>query len=293
MTDPALIPPGQVPAELMIVLRRVIAGSFPPLWADVVGRTPAERISVQSIFDVTAPRYVSGRIALAGDAGATARPHTASGTVKALEDALALESGCRAATEWAPVLAGYDRVRAAAGNALTALGRSLPRAGGEHARLERHVRDRSPGVVARGRIGPDVTLRMNISQPTLTAEPTRDGTSQAPPETSSGAGGRNQKFAPGRRRRMVPVQSDSSCNSQGQKLVAGATSLVRRHRTVALALAHRVGRTARRSLRRKRMAHVCSELEAKLRFADGGEGRDWFGASQTSRRQPRPRGRSR
>ena len=112
----------------MILLRQVIAESFPPLWADVVERTPAERISVQPIFDVTAPRYVSGRLALAGDAGATARPHTGSGAVKALEDALALESGCRAATEWAPILAGYDRARAAAGNALTALGRSLGRA---------------------------------------------------------------------------------------------------------------------------------------------------------------------
>jgi 2-polyprenyl-6-methoxyphenol hydroxylase-like FAD-dependent oxidoreductase len=128
MTDPALIPPGQVPAELMTVLRHVVTGSFPPLWADVVARTPAERISVQPIFDVIAPRYVSGRLALAGDAGATARPHTGSGAVKALEDAFALESGCRGATDWASVLAGYDHARAAAGNALTALGRSLGRA---------------------------------------------------------------------------------------------------------------------------------------------------------------------
>jgi 2-polyprenyl-6-methoxyphenol hydroxylase-like FAD-dependent oxidoreductase len=128
MTGPALIPPGQVPAELMITLRQVITESFPPLWADVVGRTPAERISVQPVFDVIAPRYVSGRLALAGDAGATARPHTGSGAVKALEDALALESGCRAATEWVPVLAGYERARTATGNALTALGRSLGRA---------------------------------------------------------------------------------------------------------------------------------------------------------------------
>ena len=138
MTDPALIPPGQVPAELMMALRDAVTRSFPPLWADVVGRTPAERISVQPIFDVIAPRYVSGRLALAGDAGTTARPHTGSGAVKALEDALALESGCRAATqaatpatpatEWASVLAGYERARAAAGNALTALGRSLGRA---------------------------------------------------------------------------------------------------------------------------------------------------------------------
>jgi 2-polyprenyl-6-methoxyphenol hydroxylase-like FAD-dependent oxidoreductase len=127
MTDPALIPPGQVAAERTIALRRTVEMSFPPLWADVVGRTPAERISVQPIFDVIAPQYASGRLALAGDAGATARPHTGSGAVKALEDALALEAGCRAATEWAPVLARYDRGRADAGNALTALGRSLGR----------------------------------------------------------------------------------------------------------------------------------------------------------------------
>jgi 2-polyprenyl-6-methoxyphenol hydroxylase-like FAD-dependent oxidoreductase len=125
MTDPALILPGQVPAELLGVLHRVLDESFPPLWADVVGRTPAERISLQPIFDVTAERYVSGRLALAGDAGAAARPHTGSGAVKALEDALALESGCRAATEWAPVLAGYDGARAAAGNGLAAAGQAL------------------------------------------------------------------------------------------------------------------------------------------------------------------------
>jgi 2-polyprenyl-6-methoxyphenol hydroxylase-like FAD-dependent oxidoreductase len=128
MTDPALIPPGQVAAELMTELRRAVTEGFPPLWADVIGRTPAERISVQPIFDVIAPRYVSGRLALAGDAGTTARPHTGSGAVKALEDALALESGCRETTEWASVLAGYESTRSAVGNAVTALGRSLGRA---------------------------------------------------------------------------------------------------------------------------------------------------------------------
>lgn len=128
MTDPALIPPGQVPAELMIVLHQTLATGFPPLWADTVGRTPAERISVQPIFDMTALRHVSGRLVLAGDAGAAARPHTGSGAVKALEDALALESGCRAGTQWASVLAEYDRGRGAAGTALTALGRSLGQA---------------------------------------------------------------------------------------------------------------------------------------------------------------------
>jgi 2-polyprenyl-6-methoxyphenol hydroxylase-like FAD-dependent oxidoreductase len=132
MSDPALIPPGQVPADLMTLMGDVAAKSLPPLWADVVTSTPAERISIQPIFDVIASRYVSGRLALAGDAGATARPHTGSGAVKALEDALALESGCRGASGWEPLLAQYDSARSAAGHALTALGRSIGRALVQH-----------------------------------------------------------------------------------------------------------------------------------------------------------------
>jgi 2-polyprenyl-6-methoxyphenol hydroxylase-like FAD-dependent oxidoreductase len=112
----------------MTVMSRVVTESFPPLWADVVGRTPVERISLQPIFDVIGPKYVSGRLALAGDAGAAARPHTGSGAGEALEDALALESMCRTATGWDSVLAQYDSARSAAGTARTALGRSLGQA---------------------------------------------------------------------------------------------------------------------------------------------------------------------
>lgn len=132
MTRTRALPPGRVPPDLMDVMNRVVTQHFPPLWADVVRRTPADQISVQPVFDSVASRYVSGRMVLAGDAGATARPHTGNGAAKAMEDAFALESACGASAEWAPALADYDRVRSAAGTALVMLGRALGRAQVEH-----------------------------------------------------------------------------------------------------------------------------------------------------------------
>jgi 2-polyprenyl-6-methoxyphenol hydroxylase-like FAD-dependent oxidoreductase len=116
----------------MDVMDRVVTGYFPPLWADVVRRTPADQISVQPVFDTASSQYVSGRMVLAGDAGATARPHTGSGAAKAMADALALGSACAASAGWAAALAEYDSVRCAAGAALVALGRALGRAQVEH-----------------------------------------------------------------------------------------------------------------------------------------------------------------
>ena len=97
----------------MNVMNHVVTEYFPPLWADVVRWTPADQISVQSVFDAVASRYVAGRMVLAGDADAAARPRTGSGAAKAMEDAFALESACGASPEWVPALARYDRVRRA------------------------------------------------------------------------------------------------------------------------------------------------------------------------------------
>jgi len=128
LPSPALIPPGRVPADVMHLMNQVVTEYFPPWWADVVLRTPAGEISVQPVFDALASRYVSGRMLLAGDAGATARPHTGSGAAKAIADAFALENACGAAPELAPALSGYERARHAAGLALVTLGSSLGRA---------------------------------------------------------------------------------------------------------------------------------------------------------------------
>jgi 2-polyprenyl-6-methoxyphenol hydroxylase-like FAD-dependent oxidoreductase len=125
-TDGSHLPPGRVPEPLLQAMHAVVTAHFPPLWADLVARTEPGDIAVQPMIDVPAARYAAGRVALAGDAGTTARPHTASGTVKALQDAIALEAAARGGhQDWSSALAAYGSERCGVGNALVRLGGSL------------------------------------------------------------------------------------------------------------------------------------------------------------------------
>jgi 2-polyprenyl-6-methoxyphenol hydroxylase-like FAD-dependent oxidoreductase len=128
LTDFRFIPPEAVDDRLFGLLDDVLTHRFPALWAEVFRLTGRDRISVQPIYDLATPAYAGGRIALIGDAGALARPHTASGATTALQDALALERWCRTARDWDDALDGYSRERCPAGNAQTELGRILGRA---------------------------------------------------------------------------------------------------------------------------------------------------------------------
>ena len=121
----------------MDVMDRVVTLHFPPLWADVVRRTPPERVSVQPVFDAIALRYVSGRLVLAGDAGATARPHTASGAMKAVETPWRSQARAGHRRNGRPSSAAYDRERSAAGAAWSGLAVPSPRAGGAHSAVGR------------------------------------------------------------------------------------------------------------------------------------------------------------
>lgn len=66
-----------------------------------------------------------GRVLLAGDAAAVARPHTGAGAVKALQDATVLESALATADTWADALDTYDTDRTVSGRAMVDLGRRL------------------------------------------------------------------------------------------------------------------------------------------------------------------------
>jgi 2-polyprenyl-6-methoxyphenol hydroxylase-like FAD-dependent oxidoreductase len=125
LETPELIPSGAVDDSLLGALDNVLSTHFPPVWADAIRCTSRRGVSVQPIYDLTTPAYVSSRLALIGDAGAVARPHTASGATTALLDALALERWCRTSSNWDEALDGYDGERCRAGNAQTALGRVL------------------------------------------------------------------------------------------------------------------------------------------------------------------------
>ncbi|MGH3170108.1 MAG: FAD-dependent monooxygenase [Trebonia sp.] len=126
-TDLRIMLPGDVDDPLLDLLDDVLA-SFPPLWRETFRCTDRDRVSVQPLYDLTVPSYVSGRFVVLGDAGAVARTHTASGATTALLDALALERWCRTGRGWDEMLDGYNQERCPAGNEQTELGRVLGQA---------------------------------------------------------------------------------------------------------------------------------------------------------------------
>jgi 2-polyprenyl-6-methoxyphenol hydroxylase-like FAD-dependent oxidoreductase len=119
------LPPGTVGDGLAAELDRAVEAHFPPAWARVVRATTRAELALQPIYDLAVPRYARGRLLLAGDAGALARPHAGGGVTKAVQDALALEEACREHGSWDAVLPAYDTARTANGAALVALGRRL------------------------------------------------------------------------------------------------------------------------------------------------------------------------
>ncbi|WP_103354530.1 FAD-dependent monooxygenase [Amycolatopsis sp. CA-128772] len=119
------LPPGTVGDGLAAALDQVVETHFPPAWARVVRATTRAELALQPIYDLAVPRYAKGRLLLAGDAGALARPHAGGGVTKAIQDALALESACHEHPRWDTVLPAYDTARTAKGAELVALGRRL------------------------------------------------------------------------------------------------------------------------------------------------------------------------
>lgn len=124
LDDPTSLPPGALGAELLDHLD-VVAQQVPPYWREVVGRTPREQVFAQPIYDMHVSACVAGRLALAGDAAAVARPHTGGGAGKALQDAVTLQSVLSGGMAWSDALRAYDEQRGAANRVLVELGRSL------------------------------------------------------------------------------------------------------------------------------------------------------------------------
>jgi 2-polyprenyl-6-methoxyphenol hydroxylase-like FAD-dependent oxidoreductase len=120
--------PGPGRSALVADLAALADRHLPPYWARMLRLTPAGQTHVQLIQDLKAPAYTRGRLLLAGDAGAVARPHVGAGAVKALQDATALEAALAAEASWADALARYDAERTRGGHAHVELGRRLGQA---------------------------------------------------------------------------------------------------------------------------------------------------------------------
>jgi 2-polyprenyl-6-methoxyphenol hydroxylase-like FAD-dependent oxidoreductase len=103
------VPPPLIRRDLIAALRDEGQDALPPAINDclrVIGQpffTP--------IYDFIAPRIVSGRVALVGDAASNARPHMGFGVSKAGCDAQALADALRDHDHIDTALAAYNRIR--------------------------------------------------------------------------------------------------------------------------------------------------------------------------------------
>ena len=78
------LPPGELTEQNRTAVTTLAEQTLPPQFVNLVQRS---RIFMQPVFDLPPVRMVADRVVLLGDAAGTVRPHTASGTSKALGDA--------------------------------------------------------------------------------------------------------------------------------------------------------------------------------------------------------------
>jgi 2-polyprenyl-6-methoxyphenol hydroxylase-like FAD-dependent oxidoreductase len=117
---------GPLPAVREGKLKSWVPEVLPELHAEIVAKS--RDTSVQLIYEGTVPAYCKGRICLAGDAGALARPHTGTGVLKGITDALTLAEALGEQGNVEDALAQWSREQTAFGNELVQLARQIGKA---------------------------------------------------------------------------------------------------------------------------------------------------------------------
>lgn len=107
-------------------LKSWVPDVLPELYAAIVAKS--SQTSVQLIYEGTVPAYCKGRICLAGDAGALARPHTGTGVLKGITDALTLAEAIAGQGSVEDALARWSREQTAFGNELVQLAGQIGKA---------------------------------------------------------------------------------------------------------------------------------------------------------------------
>jgi 2-polyprenyl-6-methoxyphenol hydroxylase-like FAD-dependent oxidoreductase len=119
---PFSVPP-LVRKDLVARMRADAARIMPPVFLDALGKI--ERPFFTPIYDFAAPRLAFGRVALVGDAAATARPHMGFGVAKAGGDACALAAALRGYPDIDAALARYNAERQPMAERIVLHGRKL------------------------------------------------------------------------------------------------------------------------------------------------------------------------
>lgn len=113
-----------MPEHIVCHLREQAVAQLPPWHADVIMRS--RQPYFQAIYDFAPEHFVRGRACLLGDAACVARPHTGSGTTKAIQDAIALVADAFATEDSVErALVSYDQNRATVGRQFVELGRTF------------------------------------------------------------------------------------------------------------------------------------------------------------------------
>ncbi len=120
------IPPPLIRPELIAGIRHEADALLAPQPAALVKATG--QIILQPIFDLVSPRIVFGRVALLGDAAFVARPHVATGVMKAALDAQCLADALYdTAPDIGAALARYENERRPFGQWLAERGHHIAR----------------------------------------------------------------------------------------------------------------------------------------------------------------------
>jgi len=117
------VPPPLIRQDLITRMRADAEDIMPSAFLDVLGNI--ERPFFTPIYDFAAPRLIFGRVALVGDAAATARPHMGFGVSKAGGDALALAEALDGCDDIDAALVRYDVQRRAMAECVVMHGRKL------------------------------------------------------------------------------------------------------------------------------------------------------------------------
>jgi 2-polyprenyl-6-methoxyphenol hydroxylase-like FAD-dependent oxidoreductase len=117
------VPPPLIRKDLIAALRDEGQDALPPAINDCL--RAIEQPFFTPIYDFIAPRIVSGRVALVGDAASNARPHMGFGVSKAACDAQALADALRDHDDIDVALAAYNRIRQPIGETIVKHSRKL------------------------------------------------------------------------------------------------------------------------------------------------------------------------
>ncbi len=117
------VPPPLIRKDLVAALRTEAEQALPPALNDCLQAIAQPFFT--PIYDFIAPRIVSGRVALVGDAASNPRPHMGFGVAKAGMDAQALADALRDHDDIDTALAEYNRIRQPVGETIVKHSRRL------------------------------------------------------------------------------------------------------------------------------------------------------------------------